>query len=347
MIDLDGSMGEGGGQVLRSALTLSILSRKPFSIRHIRASRQKPGLMAQHLKAVDAAAAISRASVTGAHLGSTSLEFSPGDIRSGRYQFDIGTAGAASLVLQTIAIPLSFAGSASSVIITGGTHVLWSPCYHYLDLQWRFWMSQLGYDIDLTLDQAGFYPQGGGRISCVIRPARQLQPLQLAQRGDFVRLSGISAVVELERSIADRQKRQAFGRLSKRFPSFLLKTAVLTGRSKGTFVLILAEYTAGRGCFCSLGERGKPAERVADECVDALEAFMSTEAAIDRYLADQLLIPLALAASPSQITTAQVTQHLLTNAEVIRCFLPVQIDVHGEPGACGLVNITPLTSFAY
>jgi RNA 3'-phosphate cyclase len=342
MIEIDGSMGEGGGQVLRSALTLSILSSQPFSIQNIRRSRQKPGLMAQHLKAVDAAAAISRASVVGAHMGSTTLEFHPGEIRSGRYQLDIGTAGATSLVLQTIALPLSLASSASSVIITGGTHVPWSPSYHYLDSQWCYWLSRMGFDLSLKLDQAGFYPQGGGRISCVIRPAHQIQPLQLAQRGDLVRLSGISAVAELEQSIADRQKRQALGRLNKRFPALLIKTARLPARlSKGTFLMILAEYSVGRACYCALGERGKPAERVADECVDAMEAFLETDAAIDQYLADQLLIPLSLAHSPSQVYTTQVTQHLLTNAEVIRRFLPVHIDIQGIPGNPGVINITP------
>jgi RNA 3'-terminal phosphate cyclase (ATP) len=344
VIELDGAIGEGGGQVLRSALTMSILTSQPFTIRNIRAQRQKPGLMAQHLKAVDAATAISRAAVAGARLGSTSLEFQPGEIRSGRYQIDIGTAGATSLVLQTITIPLSFATSASSVIITGGTHVSWSPSFHYLDLQWRYWLQRIGFDLDLTLDLAGFYPQGSGRISCVIRPASQLHALQLSQRGELVRISGISAVAELDPAIADRQKRQAFGRLGKRFPSFLVKTSKLPARSKGTFLLILAEFSTGRGCFCALGERGKPAERVADECVDAFETFLDTGAAIDPYLADQLLIPLAVAASPSRLYTSLITQHLLTNAEVIRYFLPVRIDVQGELGRPGIVEITPGTS---
>jgi RNA 3'-terminal phosphate cyclase (ATP) len=345
MVEIDGSTGEGGGQVLRTALTLSILSAQPFSIHHIRSKRQKPGLMAQHLKAVDAAAAISRAHVEGAYLGSTTLEFHPGAIRSGRYQFDIGTAGATSLVLQTIAIPLSFASSASSVIITGGTHVAWSPCYHYLDLQWRYWMRNLGFDLQLTLDQAGFYPQGGGRISCVIRPAQPVRALHLHQRGALVKLSGMSAVAGLDDTIAQRQKRQALGSLGKRYPALLVKILEMPTRSKGTFLLILAEFESGRGCFCALGERGKPAERVADECVDAFEAFIDSGAAIDHFLADQLLLPLALAESPSQVFTSQVTHHLLTNAEVIREFLPAQIDVQGSIGEPGLVSVTPRTAY--
>jgi RNA 3'-terminal phosphate cyclase (ATP) len=199
----------------------------------------------------------------------------------------------------------------------------------------------MGFDLSLTLDQAGFYPQGGGRLSCVIRPVNQIQPLQLARRGDLVRLSGISAVAELEQSIADRQKRQAIGRLNKRFPALLIKIARLPARSNGTFLLLLAEYSVGRACYCALGERGKPAERVADECVDAVEAYLETDAAIDQFLADQLLIPLSMAHSPSQIYTTKVTQHLLTNAEVIHRFLPVQIDISGEIGEPGFINVTP------
>ena len=193
-------MGEGGGQVLRSALTLSILSVTAFF--NPPYPRQAPEAR------LDGAAPQScrrrgchqpRRVWKGPTWDHTTLNFIPGQIRSGRYQFDIGTAGATSLVLQTIAIPLSFAGSASSVIITGGTHVPWSPSFHYLDLQWRYWMSSMGFDLTLTLDQAGFYPQGGGRISCVIRPAQPTQPPP-AQRGALVRLSGISAVAELDPS---------------------------------------------------------------------------------------------------------------------------------------------------
>jgi len=275
-------------------------------------------------------------------MGSSDLTFVPGAVRPGDFIFDIGTAGSTSLVLQTVALPLSQAGDGSEVTLIGGTHVPWSPCTHFLDLQWLPILRRMGFAAEIDLRLAGFYPQGGGRISCVIRPAYDIQPLNLVQRGDLVRLSGISAVADLDQSIADRQKRQALGRLSKRFPSFLVKTSVLPARSKGTFLLILAEYVVGRGCFTALGERGKPAERVADECVDALEAFLTTEAVVDHFMADQLLIPLALALTPSQIYTSQVTRHLLTNAEVICSFLKAQIDVQGELGKPGQVKITPL-----
>ncbi|OGO26686.1 MAG: RNA 3'-terminal-phosphate cyclase [Chloroflexi bacterium RBG_16_52_11] len=348
MIEIDGALGEGGGQVLRSALSLSIITGKAFRINNIRARRSKTGLMAQHLKAVDASAAISRANVQGAVLGSSSLLFEPGEIRTGRYKFEIGTAGSTSLVLQTILLPLSLAGSASTVIISGGTHVPSSPSYHYLDINWRPMMQSAGYDFQLSLDQAGFYPQGGGRITATIRPIHRVAPLQVERRGELLRLIGISAVANLDRSIADRQKRQATGRLLRHFPSLLIKTISLPAQNKGTFLLLAAEFASGGGahparcCFCALGELGKPAERVADEAVDSFITFLQSGGAIDHHLADQLLLPLALASGPSILSSARITQHLLTNAEVIRYFLPVEIDIFGVLGEPGTIRIVPI-----
>ena len=186
---------------------------KPCTSKTSAAHRSKPGLKAQHLKAVDAAAAVSKAWVEGAILGSSDLVFKPTNIRSGRYRLDIGTAGATSLVLQTIFLPLSLGSSASSVIISGGTHVAWSPCFHYITLHWLPFMQEIGFNARVLLDQAGFYPSGGGRISATIRPAQKISPLHLPQRGKLIRVTGFSGVANLKTSIADRQKRQAMLRL--------------------------------------------------------------------------------------------------------------------------------------
>ena len=339
MIEIDGSIGEGGGQVLRSALALSILTGQALRITNIRARRSKPGLMAQHLKAVDAAAAISKARVQGAALNSRQLVFEPTEIRSGRYKFDIQTAGATTLVLQTIFLPLSRASSASSVIITGGTHVPWSPSYHYLELNWLPLLIEMGFDAQISLDQAGFYPQGGGRISAVIRPAGIIQPLNLTRRGQLLRLQGISAVANLPLSIAERQKRQALRRLEKLRPH--IKTLQMPARFKGTLLLLFAEFESGRACFFGLGKLGKPAEQVADEAVDGLEAFLETDGTVDPYLADQLLLPLCLANGPSELRTSRVSEHLLTNAAILRAFLPVEIDIQAGLGEPGLVRVLP------
>lgn len=349
MIEIDGSQGEGGGQVLRSALTLSVLTGLPFHIVNIRARRSKPGLAAQHLKSIDAAAAISKAEVQGAHLGSRELCFKPGGLRSGRYKFEIGTAGATTLILQTILLPLSRASSASTVIISGGTHVPASPCYHYIELNWLPCLRQMGIDAVLNLEQAGFYPQGGGRIQAIIRPSPRIRSLNLTQRGKLLDLRGISAVANLPRSIAERQRRQALLRLqelsapgNKIEPK--IKIVELPSPVKGTMLLLMAEFETGRACYFSLGELGKPAEKVADEAVTRLAEFLDSEGAIDQHLADQLLLPMSLADGASALRTSRITSHLLTNAEIIQLFLPVKITIEGEMGASGFVRVSPQSS---
>jgi RNA 3'-terminal phosphate cyclase (ATP) len=349
LIEIDGSQGEGGGQVLRSALTLSAITGKGVHIKNIRARRSTPGLMAQHLKSVDAAAALSKASVDGAAMNSTWLTFQPADLRSGRYRFEIGTAGAATLVLQTILVPLSFATSSSSVIISGGTHVPWSPNYHYLSLHWLPILRQIGFDAQVELDKAGFYPQGGGRINTTIRPARTVSPLVLTQRGKLLRIHGISAVANLPLSVAERQKRQTILRLQKlpelgSSPDLKIQIEQLQSPTKGTILLLLADFESGRCCYFGLGAMGKPAERVADEAIDALLAFLATDGAIDQYLADQLLIPLSFANGLSELRTSRITDHLLTNAAVLRSFLPTWIEISGEKGQPGLIRIFPEVS---
>ena len=347
MIEVDGSQGEGGGQILRSALTLSIITNKALRIHNIRAHRPKPGLRAQHLKAVDAAAAISKADVKGAFLNSDSLIFIPRELRTGRYKFDIGTAGSTSLVLQTIFLPLSMAQSASSIIISGGTHVPWSPNFHYLALHWLEVLLKRGFKAQLTLDLAGYYPQGNGRITATIRPTRRITPLRLTMRGPLRRVYGISSISNLDISIADRQKRQAIQRIQKIGMDTKIKTLNTPSKFKGTSLLLIAEFDSKNGndyakcCYFGLGAKGKPAERVADEAVDALEAFLTTDGAIDQFLADQLLLPLAFASGISEYRTSQVTQHLLTNANVIYLFTQTQINIQGQIGQPGLIRIIP------
>lgn len=345
MVEIDGAQGEGGGQVLRSALTLSAITGNGVHLYNIRSNRSKPGLMAQHLKSVDAAAAVCKASVDGASMNSTALTFQPSGLRSGRYRFEIGTAGATSLVLQTIFLPLSLTSS-SSVIISGGTHVPWSPCYHYLALHWLPTLQQMGFDAQVDLEQAGFYPSGGGRIQATIRHASAISPLRLIERGKLLHVHGISAVANLPTSIADRQKRQAVLRLQKSLdlgtaPELRIQVQQLQSPAKGTFLLLLAEFEAGRCCYFGLGALGKPAERVADEAVDSLLAFLDTDGAIDQYLADQLLIPLSLANGPSELRTSRVTPHLLTNAAVLHAFLPTKIEIDGEVGQPGQIRVLP------
>ena len=339
MIQIDGSIGEGGGQVLRTSLALSVLTRQELHITHIRTRRAKPGLMAQHLKSVEAAAKVCRAAVEGAAIGSQVLTFQPGELHAGKYHHEIGTAGSTSLVLQTIFLPLCMAEGTSTVTLTGGTHVPWSPCFEYLTLQWLPYLQQMGIRAELALEQAGFYPPGGGRIRAVIHPAGPLTALKLPARGALQRIQGISAVANLDADIARRQKLQALRRLEPHCRETKIKAITVPSPVKGTYIILLAEFERARACFSALGGRGKPAEQVADEAVNGLEEFLATDGAIDAYLADQLLLPMALAQGTSQFRTSRVTQHLLTNAEVIRQFLPVGIDIQGEQDQPGDVIV--------
>ncbi len=347
MIEIDGSQGEGGGQILRSSLALSVITGQPFRIFNVRAGRKNPGLAAQHLKSIAAAAAISSAEVVGAQLGSREVLFHPHRLHSGRFRFDIGTAGATTLVLQTILFPLTQATSASSVIVTGGTHVPASPCYHYLEWNWLPLLKRIGIEIALTLEQSGFYPRGGGRVQAVVRPCSHILPLVILHRGPLLRVRGLSAIANLPLHIAERQRRQALLRLQQH-PEIAtkleaIKIAQLPSPGKGTLLLLLAEFEQGRACYFSLGELGKPAEKVADEAVDQLLAFWEGDGAIDQFLADQLLLPLSFAQGTSRLRTSQVTLHLLTNAMVIQHFLPLNIEIHGELGQAGEVLIQPVS----
>lgn len=343
MIEIDGAIGEGGGQVLRSALSLSLLTGQAFDINRIRARRDKPGLRPQHLAAVQAAAKISDASIAGDRIGSSRLHFVPGAVRSGDYHFDIGTAGATTLVLQTVLLPLAMASGLSRLTLSGGTHVPWSPCFHYLDWQWRPFMARLGVPFELTLAMAGFYPRGGGELQAVIPGGAQPCGIELAARGRLQRIQGLSAVANLPEDIAERQRRQALKRLSILPPETAvdIQIASLPATSKGTLLLLRAEFELSQACFFGLGELHKRAEQVADEAADELASFLRTDGAVDPWLADQLLLPLAMAKEDSVLRTSRVSRHLLTNAEVLRQFLPVRISVEGESGKAGTVLLQP------
>ncbi len=345
MLEIDGSTGEGGGQVLRSSLSLSVLTGQPVHLYNIRASRAKPGLQPQHLQSVQAAAAICGAQVRGAALNSRELFFEPGSVHAGRYRFDIGTAGATTLVLQTIFLPLARAAGSgtagsSEITITGGTHVPFSPCCQYLERQWLPVLQSCGFWARLSLERAGFYPQGGGEIQARIRSVETIMPLVCMERGQLVRIRGLSAVANLPDDIAKRQKLQALRRLESLCKDSKIETLQMPSPGKGTLLLLQAEFEQSSCCYFSLGAPGKRAEVVADEAVAQMEAFFSTDGAVDEHLADQLLVPLAFASGESRFRTARVTLHLLNNAESVQLFLPVRIQIDGKEGQPANVMIS-------
>jgi len=339
LVRLDGSEGEGGGQILRTALALSVITRRPFEISNIRAARKKPGLRPQHLACVKAAAKIAAAEVQGAAIGSRTLRFVPSGLRPGKYRFEIGTAGSTALLLHTLYLPLALAGSRSVLSLGGGTHVPFSPSFHYLRDQWAVFMRRLGIEVELALERAGYYPVGGGEVRAKVLPAGPIRGLRLLERGELERVEGISGVSGLPRSIAQRQGDQALRRLEEAGLTAGIEIREFPSRGKGTFLVLVATHSGGgRACYCALGARGKPAERVADEACDALLAFLETAGAVDEHLADQLLLPLALASEPSEFAVPRVTGHLVTNARVIERFVGARVEIDE---ASGRVKISP------
>jgi RNA 3'-terminal phosphate cyclase (ATP) len=338
-IELDGSFGEGGGQILRTSLTLSLVTGRPFHLRNVRARRPKPGLHPQHLMCVRAAARIGGATVRGDRLGSTDLVFEPGDVVAGEYHFSIGTAGATGLVLQTLYLPLALRGDAPShVRIEGGTHVTASPCFHFLDTTWRAYMALLGMEVRLSMSRPGFYPRGGGQVEAWIQPSRRLRGLELLERGPVARVSGFSAVGRLPGHIAERQARRARQRLEETgLEADVHEEAWQNG--PGTVLGLIVETAPVPALFFGLGERGKPAERVADEAADQALAYLAAApAVVDPHSADQIVLPLAVAAGPSAYSVSEVTRHLCTNIEVIRRFVDREIVCDGDEGQPGTVR---------
>lgn len=336
---IDGSYGEGGGQILRTALTLSAILGRPVEIVKIRAGRKNPGLQAQHLACVRALVELTAAEVQGAELGSTFLYFKPGPISGGEYRFDVGTAGAVSLVFQTIFAPLACARMPSALTMTGGTHVPWSPPAPYMSEVFLPIAGQMGLSASWQVQRPGFYPRGGGVVRAVVQPSTRLTPVDLSERGELVAIRGHSTVARLPRRIAERQAVHVQRRLEDAGYAAEIEVQELDAACPGDSLFLWAEFVRSRAGFGALGERGKPAERVADEAVEALLEFLAGDFATDSHMADQLAILMALAPGRSVVTTARVSQHLLTNLWTIQQYLPLSISLEGEMGQSGRLTI--------
>ncbi|MGE5189037.1 MAG: RNA 3'-terminal phosphate cyclase [Gemmatimonadota bacterium] len=343
MIAIDGSHGEGGGQILRTALGLACLSGTAFRMFDIRRGRPRPGLSPQHLAAVEAARRICGARVSGDAPGSTELVFSPGGVRGGEIVLDVGTAGSAVLVLQTIIPALLFASGASEVVVSGGTHVPFSPCYGYAAGVFAPALRRLGLDIRLSIESYGFYPRGGGRIRARLFPAESIAPLRAVAPGRLVAATGESGVGNLPLAIAERQKEAALAKVRPALAGVRadVRAVSVPTPGQGTFIFLAVESEGGAAGFCALGARGKRAEAVGEEAARALLDHVGTGAALDPHLADQLVPYLAMSGGESEFTTSRVTPHLLTNLWAVGLFRPFRYDVDGELGKPGRVRIRP------
>lgn len=340
MLRLDGAFGEGGGQILRSALTLSLLTGRPFELINIRAKRPKPGLRPQHLTCVKAAQKISQAQVSGAQKGSLYLRFEPGPVRSGSYVFDIGTAGATGLVFQTIALPLALAGG-GKLTLKGGTHVPHAPCYHYLEKVYAPILHLLGYTFDLSLVRYGFYPMGGGEMKAQISPKNKPSSFFLTEPYQTKEVEVYSVVsADLPSHIRTRQAKRAAEMLSQKGFVCQIRLEKAHSPSPGTVVFLLLAEKEKRAGFFSLGKKGKPAEKVAEEAVKEFFDFYQSQAALDPYLSDQVLLPLPWEGCSFRFTSSCLTRHFFTNLWVIQQFLPdFRPTIQGEEGTAGLLSL--------
>lgn len=345
MIHIDGSYGEGGGQILRTSLSLAAITGQPLRLRNIRAGRQKPGLAAQHLTAVRAAATICQAKVRGDALGSMTLEFIPGgSVQGGEYTFDVtearqgGSAGTVSLVLQTILLPLVLANGASAVTLRGGTHVSFSPPFTYIEQIYLPMLQGMGVQASSKLNAWGWYPQGGGEVKLQVSGGEKMSGIHLLERGDLQQVKGLAVVTQLPSHIPQRMASCAENLLHEAELKAAIQPLRERGVAPGAGLFLTAEYEHSKAGFGALGRVGLPAEKVAQLACEELLQFHNTDAPVDEHLADQLLLPAALATNESQYKAAEISTHLTTNAWVIEQFGLAKIAIAPERK---IVTISP------
>jgi RNA 3'-terminal phosphate cyclase (ATP) len=336
-LKIDGAQGEGGGQILRSALALSLVTGRPIEVERIRAGRDKPGLLRQHLAAVRAAKEVSDATAEGDDIGSQSLKFSPEQVRPGDYRFCVGTAGSATLVLQTVLPTLMIADEPSELMLEGGTHNPWAPPYDFLAQAFFPLVNRMGPRITAALEQHGFYPAGGGRFSVRIEPVKSLAGFDLLDRGEILHRAATALVANLARSIGQREIDALASKLSWPPAAFHVDASIGSpGPGNALLVEIHSEHV--REVFTGFGRMGATAEHVAHEVVKEVRAYLASGAPVGPYLADQLLLPLGIAAWQTgrggSFRTSALTRHSTTHIELLRLFLEIPISVEQEANAC-------------
>ena len=342
LVALDGGTGEGGGQILRTALSLSLARGVPFEMTNIRARRPRPGLLPQHLTAVRGAALASGAKVHGASDGSKELRFEPGPLSAGDFDLDIVSAGSCSLVLQTLTVPLALAGAPSRIRVSGGTHVPSSPSFHFLSRHWSKAVEAIGFRFDFALRRAGFYPRGGGVVDGTVAALVEPRALRLEQRGGLEKVWGEVGAGRIKGDVAGRLREAAASRLweARRLKVEWPDAAEFETASPGSHLIVGAQFETGRAAFGALGEKGAQPEIVGDRVARALLHFLDGDAVVDPWLADQLAVPMALSGQGGRIVTSEVTTHLATVAGVLELF-GYSATVFGRRGGPGGLEVLP------
>lgn len=343
MIVIDGSYGEGGGQIVRSSLALSMVTGQPVTIENIRARRSKPGLQRQHLTAVRAAREVCGGGVDGAELGSQRIVFGPGSVTPGEYTFDVGSAGSTTLVLQTILPALMIAGGPSQLRLLGGTHNIFAPPYDFLAYVYAPLVERMGPQIRMELRRYGFFPAGGGEIRVRVRPALQLESLELTERGKLLDQNARAIVANLPLHIAQREIGTVRSKLG--WKKKHLRVEEVASNGPGNVVLAGLESEHVTELFTGFGKRGVPAERVAGDVARQVQSYLATGAPVGEHLADQLLLPLGISAQQGgggRFRTSRLTEHSRTHIDVLRRFLDVVIDVEEEADSIVMVEVRPM-----
>lgn len=325
MINIDGSIGEGGGQILRTALGLSMVTGQTFRIQNIRAGRPKPGLLRQHLTAVNAATAICCATVQGASISSQELTFSPGKVVAGEYTFSVGSAGSTTLVLQAVLPALLLADGPTTLTLEGGTHNPFAPPVDFLEQAFLPLITRMGAVVSITLDRAGFYPAGGGRFVIKVQPTRKLVPIHLLERGPIIRQHACAVVAALPGDIAKRELQQVQQILG--WSEDQLQIRQLPREwGPGNILTLMVSSESVTEVFTGFGTKGVGTVSVANEAIEQTQQYLESDVSVGQYLADQLMLYLALAGQGSY-TTVSPTMHTKTNMQVIHQFLPARLSI--------------------
>ena len=320
MMEIDGSHGEGGGQVLRTAVSLSAVLREPVRVTGIRAGRPNPGLAAQHVAGIGAVAELCDAEVDGVSVGSEEVTFRPGALVGGEFDFDIGTAGSTSLVLQACLLPAAFSKSLVTLTLKGGTDTKWSPPVDFMRLVHTPIVRRMGVSIDIDLVHRGFYPEGGGEIVARIDPCPGIRGVDLGHRGGFLRVSGVAYAQNLPEHVISRTKHAALKALVEH-KNIKVDSERSSGVSTGAGVVLAAEYENTVLGASVLGKRGLKAETLGETCATDLAETMRSGATVDEHMLDQILPYMALAKEESVILAEELTGHAETNMWVVERFL--------------------------
>jgi RNA 3'-terminal phosphate cyclase (ATP) len=342
LIQIDGSYGEGGGQIIRTCVSLAAMTGRRVQIENVRGRRTKPGLQPQHLAAVRAAATICQARLHGDEVGSKFLRFEPqSPVVAGDYRFDIGTAGAAPLVVQTVLLPLARAGGDSQVRVTGGTHVPHSPPVEYVETIYVPALRRAGLDIELSYSAAGFFPKGGGEINVGISGSATITPLALRERGALEELRAYIVTSNLPEHVTERGRETVERAMKAIGRKVAIEPRVKPSPGPGAAVVLSAHCARGYGGFSSVGELRRPMEKVAQGPCQEFLRWWKSGAACDEHLADQLVLPMAFATGRSHWTTPEVTEHLRTVIWVVQHFLDVEAEVEEQEDGSGTVSLLP------